>query len=161
MVSKHINNGDLLVKLVYFMGEQSKYRLKTDPDGRIGRECTNASCKAYFKVDECQQDSDELTCPVCGTKNDCKKFTTLPQIDYINSLIFNRDSCSIAPGRRLKAHPCRDYVELPARHTYQCDACSRKFGIDEKPPAVCPYCGSAHEHIHEVHPGDLRSGANQ
>lgn len=140
------------------MAESHRYQLKTDPQGMVGRECPNPSCKAYFKVEASQTDCDELTCPVCSRTDDCKKYTTVPQIDYINSLIFHKDSCPITHNGYSKTPPCRDYVEIPAKCVYNCDTCKKKFGIDCTKPETCPYCLATREHLHEENKCDLTCG---
>jgi len=131
------------------MADQQKYELKTDPHGLVGRECPNTSCGAYFKIEAAEVESPELTCPACGRTEDCKKYTTVPQIEYINSLIFHRDSCPIEYNTYSKTPPCRDYVEVPAQRLYRCDLCGKIFGIDCKKPDFCPYCSANREHLHE------------
>ncbi len=137
------------------MAKTTKYQLKTDPQGMVGRECPNNSCKSYFKVEAAETDCDELTCPVCSHTDDCKKYTTVPQIEYINSLIFNHDSCPIPQVGYAKTHVCRDYVEIPAKCVYKCDICNKKFGIDCIKPEMCPYCQATREHLHAENRCDL------
>jgi Zn finger protein HypA/HybF involved in hydrogenase expression len=133
-----------------------KYKLKTDPQGMIGRECPKSSCKAYFKVKEdIVYGDDDLTCPNCGNRANVKKYTTEEQIKYINSLIFHRNACPIEASKYSKTPPCSDYVERPSRSTYSCDVCKNKFGYDAK-PHYCPYCGSGRDHLHEEAACDLK-----
>lgn len=130
------------------MAEPFKYKLKTDPQGMIGRECPRPGCRTYFKIESAAVDSEELGCPVCDAKNDSKKFTMLSQIEYINSIIFNKNSCPIDQNGYTNTHqPCRDYVEIPARCVYVCDACGKKFGLDLKKPEHCPYCEADRQHL--------------
>ncbi|WP_174590898.1 hypothetical protein [Methanocella conradii] len=126
-----------------------KYKLKTDPQGMVGRECPKKPCKAYFKIKEDDTYGDvDLTCPNCGNKANVKKYTTEEQIKYINSLIFHRNACPIEASKYSKTPPCSDYVERPSHYTYSCDVCKNKFGYDAK-PHFCPYCGSSRDHLHE------------
>jgi rubrerythrin len=128
------------------MAEMQKYRLKEDPQGMVGRECPQ--CKTYFKVDEAEVDVESMTCPVCGTNKEGKKFTTEPQVDYINTLIFHKNECPIDElNGYSKVKPCHDYVEMPARSCFTCNVCGKKFGLDDKNPEFCPYCGATHEHF--------------
>lgn len=129
------------------MAEPLKYTLKTDPQGMVGRECPK--CKTYFKVPAGEEKCEEMTCPNCGQKMQCQKFTTLPQVDYINSLIFHKDGCPIEHNSHSKTPPCHDYVEMPAKCTWKCDVCGKVFGLDSKRPDFCPFCRSTREHIHE------------
>ncbi len=132
------------------------YKLKTDPQGMVGRECPRKPCSAYFKViaPKVYEDVD-LTCPNCGNKANVKKYTTDEQITYINSLLFHRDACPVEYNQYAKTPPCYDYVERPACHIFSCDVCGQKFGYDAK-PNFCPYCGSAHEHLREESACDLK-----
>jgi DNA-directed RNA polymerase subunit RPC12/RpoP len=125
------------------------YKLKTDPQDMVGRECPRQSCNAYFKVlsPKVYEDMD-ITCPNCGNKANVKKYTTDDQVKFINSMIFHHDTCPVDYNKYSKTPPCSDYVERPARCIYSCDTCSQKFGYDEK-PNNCPYCGSTKEHLHE------------
>jgi Zn finger protein HypA/HybF involved in hydrogenase expression len=128
------------------MPEPAKYTLKTDPQGMVGRECPNRSCKAYFKVNSDDLSKEELTCPVCGRKNYNNKYTTLQQVDYINSVIFKRDVCSLGADKYTKSTPVIDYVEVPAKCVMVCDKCGKKFGVDQK-PSYCPFCEAKKEHL--------------
>jgi Zn finger protein HypA/HybF involved in hydrogenase expression len=133
-----------------------KYKLKTDPQCMVGRECPRKSCNAYFKIKEEEVEHDvDLTCPNCGNKANIKKYTTEEQVKYINSLIFHHNECPIDVNKYSKTPPCSDYVERPAHCTYSCDNCKNKFGYDAK-PNFCPYCGSTHEHLHEEGTCDLK-----
>ncbi len=132
-----------------------KYKLKTDPQGMVGRECPKKSCNAYFKIKEADVYTDEeLTCPNCGGQANVKKYTTEEQVKFINSLIFHHSECPV-DYKYTKAQPCYDYVERPAHCTFSCDACKNKFGMDSK-PNYCPYCGATHEHLHEEGTCDLK-----
>ncbi len=123
------------------------YRLKTDPMGMVGRECPKKSCKAYFKIQSADVYGDEdLICPNCGNKANVKKYTTDQQIKYINSLIFHKNECPIEVNKYSKTPPCMDYIEMPAKNIYVCDACHKCFGYDGK-PNFCPYCESKVEHL--------------
>lgn len=133
-----------------------KYKLKTDPEGLVGRECPRQSCKAYFKVKENDVYGDEeLTCPNCGSQANVKKYTTDEQIKYINSVLFHHDECPV-DFNYSKTTPCYDYVERPAHCTFSCDSCKNKFGYDPK-PNYCPYCGATHEHLHVEGTCDLKA----
>jgi len=124
------------------------YKLKTDPQGMVGRECPRKSCNAYFKVIEPKVYEDaDLACPNCGNKANVKKYSTDDQVKYINSLIFHHDACPVEYDQHSKTPPCSDYVERPPRCIYSCDVCSQKFGYDGK-PNYCPYCGSTRGHLH-------------
>ncbi len=129
------------------MAEPIKYTMKTDPAGMVGRECPK--CKSYFKVPLKDTDCEEMTCPVCGQKRECKKFTTEEQIDYINSVIFHRNECPIDERQGYsKVKPCHDYVETPAKCIWGCDVCGKQFGMQEKTPETCPICGTGRDHLH-------------
>jgi hypothetical protein len=128
------------------MAEPIKYTLKTDPMGMVGRECPRD--KTYFKVPLSETECEEMSCPVCGAKLQCKKFTTIPQVDYINSIIFHRDGCPIEHNEYSKTPPCHDYVEMPAQCIFLCDVCGKKFGMDGKRPQLCPFCSASREHLH-------------
>jgi Zn finger protein HypA/HybF involved in hydrogenase expression len=133
-----------------------KYKLKTDPQGMVGRECPKRSCNAYFKIKDADIYGDiELTCPNCGEKANVKKYTTEDQVKFINSLIFHRNECPIEVDKYSKTPPCSDYVERPSRCMFSCDKCKNKFGYDGK-PSFCPYCGSTKEHLHEESACDLK-----
>jgi hypothetical protein len=136
------------------MAEPFKYTLKTDPQGMVGRECPK--CKTYFKVPLKETDCEDMVCPACGARLQCKKFTTIPQVDYINSLIFHREGCPIEHNVASRTPPCHDYVEMPAKCVWGCDVCQRKFGLDNKKPDFCPYCNAAREHLHEEYRCDLK-----
>lgn len=69
------------------------------------------------------------------------KFTTLPQIEFLNSLIFRRNECELIPDERNRMSAVIDYIEVPAKRNYSCDACEKVFGIDVR-PSYCPFCGS-------------------
>jgi len=129
------------------MAEPIKYKLKTDPMGMVGRECPRDKtyCKVPYKEIECE----EMTCPVCGSKLQCKKFTTIPQVDYINSLIFHKDGCPIEHNAYSRTPPCHDYIEMPAKTLYSCDVCGKCFGLDDKKPDLCPFCAATREHLHQ------------
>ncbi|MCD1295485.1 hypothetical protein CUJ83_10790 [Methanocella sp. CWC-04] len=129
------------------MTDAVKYTLKTDPQGMVGRECPNRACKAYFKIKSEDLNVEELICPICGQKKYNNKYTTLQQIDYINSIIFKKDVCSLGPDKYTKTTPVIDYVETPAKCVFTCDTCGKKFGIDEKPD-YCPFCEATYEHLH-------------
>jgi DNA-directed RNA polymerase subunit RPC12/RpoP len=132
------------------------YKLKTDPQCMVGRECPRKSCNAYFKIASESIDSDvDLTCPNCGNKANVKKYTTDEQVKYINSLIFHHNECPIDVNLYSKTPPCSDYVERPSHCTYLCDVCNKKFGYDTK-PNFCPYCGSEREHLHVEGTCDLK-----
>jgi rRNA maturation endonuclease Nob1 len=129
------------------MAEPIKYTLKTDPMGMAGRECPK--CKSYFKVPLKETECEEMTCPVCGQKRECKKFTTDEQIDYINSVIFHKNECPIDERQDYsKVKPCHDYVEMPAKCVWMCDVCGKMFGMPDKKPDFCPICGASMEHLH-------------
>lgn len=132
-----------------------KYTLKTDPLGMIGRECPARSCRAYFKIPSGDLRREELSCPVCGRKDYTNKFTTLPQVNYINSLIFHKDECPLGTDPHNKTMPVIDYDEVPPQRVYSCDVCGEKFGID-KTPNNCPYCMSGREHLHQEDKCDIR-----
>jgi hypothetical protein len=126
------------------------YKLKTDPQGMVGRECPKKSCNAYFKImDNNVYEDKDLTCPNCGGKANVKKYTTDEQVKFINSMIFHHDECPIDVNKYAKTPPCSDYVERPSRCTFSCDKCKSKFGFDAR-PNFCPYCGSTKEHLHEL-----------
>jgi RecJ-like exonuclease len=128
------------------MAEPIKYTLKTDPMGMVGRECPK--CKSYFKVPLNETECEEMTCPICGQKLECKKFTTDEQIDYINSVIFHKNECPIDEHQGYsKVKPCHDYVEMPAKCVWKCDVCGKMFGMPDKKPELCPACGASREHL--------------
>ena len=128
------------------MAEPIQYTLKTDPMGMVGRECPK--CKSYFKVPRKETDCEEMTCPVCGNKSDCKKYTTDEQVDYINSVIFHKSECPIVEHQGYsKVKPCHDYVEMPAQCVWKCDVCGKSFGMTEKKPEFCPFCDATREHL--------------
>ena len=136
------------------MAAQISYKLKTDPMGMVGRECPK--CKTYFKVPLKETECDELTCPACGLKSQCKKFTTLPQVDYINTLIFHKDGCPIVHNGYSKTPPCHDYSEMPAKDLYACDVCGKCFGLDNKKPDTCPFCNATTDHLHQDNKCDYK-----
>jgi hypothetical protein len=130
------------------MAEPIKYTLKTDPMGLVGRECPQ--CRSYFKVPLKETESEEMTCPVCSQKRECKKFTTDEQIDYINSVIFHKNECPIDDHQGYsKVKPCHDYVEMPPKCVWKCDVCDKMFGMPDKKPQLCPFCGATREHLHQ------------
>ena len=130
------------------MAEPIKYTLKTDPAGMVGRECPK--CRSYFKVPLKETECEEMTCPACGQKGYSKKYTTDEQVDYINSVIFHRDECPIEerPGGYSKVKPCHDYVEMPPKCVWTCDICGKSFGMTDKKPELCPFCGATRAHLH-------------
>lgn len=138
-----------------------KYQLKTDPEEMVGRECPRKSCKAYFKIGDKDVYLDiDITCPKCGEKANVKKYTTEEQIQYINSLIFHKDECPLGPSKYTNKSPCIDYVERPAKCTFICDLCNKKFGYDDK-PGFCPYCGATKEHLHEQGTCEIKPGITE
>jgi hypothetical protein len=138
------------------LAEPYKYKLRTDPQGMVGRECPNKSCRTYFKIKEEDLALPELYCPVCGEKHDMNKFTTLDQVEYINSIIFKRDEpVETRAGYKYIGKPPVDYIEMPSKCTYSCDDCDKKFGIDVK-PSYCPFNGKGRGHLKLEEKCDLK-----
>jgi hypothetical protein len=136
------------------MAEPISYTLKTDPMGMVGRECPH--CRSYFKVPSNETDCEEMTCPICGQKRECKKFTTEEQVDYINTIIFNKKDCPIDDHQGYtKVKPCHDYVEMPAKCVWKCDVCGKMFGMPDKKPEHCPFCDATREHLHQENKCDF------
>jgi hypothetical protein len=128
------------------MAEPINYTLKTDPMGMVGRECPKR--KSYFKVPVKETDCEELTCPVCGNKKECKKYTTDEQVDCINSVIFHKTECPIEDHKTYtRVKPCHDYVEMPPKCLWKCDVCGKSFGMSDKKPEFCPFCDVTREHL--------------
>ena len=137
------------------MAEPIQYTLKTDPMGMVGRECPK--CKSYFKVPRKETDCEEMTCPACGNKSDCKKYTTDEQVDYINSVIFHKSECPIVEHQGYsKVKPCHDYVEMPAQCVWKCDVCGKSFGMTEKKPEFCPFCDATREQLQQENKCDFK-----
>ena len=143
------------------MAAKYTYQLKTDPMGMVGRECPRKSCGAYFKIkSEDVYGDEDLICPNCGETANVKKYTTDEQIKYINSVIFHRDECPIEVSNYSKVGPCTDYIEMPAKQIYLCEACHKCFGYDGT-PKHCPYCDSPVEKLREDNKCELETPKNK
>lgn len=65
--------------------------IPTDETGMVGRECPNAECEGYFKLQPgtgLTGDDLDCVCPYCGHRGKPDQFWTKEQIEYAKSYAF-------------------------------------------------------------------------
>lgn len=152
------------------LGNRISIPIPTDDEGMTGRECPEAKCEGYFKV----QFGTGLTgpnlpchCPYCGHTAGHDHFWTKEQLTYAESMVVQRMTDALV--RDLKqlefAHkphgsigigigigismklkpgapvPIRHYREKTLETTLVCDACTLRYAVYGA-FAFCPDCGS-------------------
>jgi hypothetical protein len=133
-----------------------------DSEGLFGRQCPNAECKCYFKVnanDFQNFSGSKMYCVQCGTNEDRNNFFTMQQIEYMRSIVARIAMDAI--GRELKQYEIKPdpnalisiglsvmydlpqimtYVEKEIKMNILCSRCRRSYalyGIS----FFCPFCG--------------------
>lgn len=134
-----------------------------DTDGFLGRECPVPECQQYFKVTPGTgpQDIASCYCPYCGHRGEHNTFFTKEQVEYAQSVAFNRISGAFLqdlkrletrPRRRrslidisfkVSGHPAsiRHYSEQDLETTVDCDRCTLRYAVYGV-FAFCPDCGT-------------------
>jgi hypothetical protein len=68
--------------------KQINVPIPTDETGMVGRECPNAECEGYFKLQPgtgLTGDDLDCVCPYCGHRGKPDQFWTKEQIEYAKS----------------------------------------------------------------------------
>lgn len=76
-----------------------------DSEGLFGRQCPNAECKCYFKVnanDFQNFSGSKMYCVQCGRNEDTNNFFTEQQMEYMRSIVARIAMDAI--GRELKQY---------------------------------------------------------
>lgn len=138
--------------------------IPTDETGMIGRECPNADCEGYFKLQlgtGLKGDDLDCVCPYCGHRGKPDQFWTKEQIEYAKSYAFRaigeivtrelkklefnhppRGAFGIGFSMKVKQGPrapLRHYREKTLETEVVCDQCTLRysvFGVF----AFCPDC---------------------
>lgn len=145
--------------------KQINVPIPTDDTGMVGRECPNAECEGYFKLQPgtglTGEDLD-CVCPYCGHRGKPDQFWTKEQIEYAKSYAFRaigdivtrqlkklefnhppRGAFGIGISMTLKEGPrapLRHYREKALETEVVCDQCTLRysvFGVF----GFCPDCG--------------------
>jgi hypothetical protein len=134
-----------------------------DADGFLGRECPVAECEQYFKVTPGTglQGVASCYCPYCGHRGGHDTFFTKEQVEYAQSVAFNRFSGAFLrdlkrletrPRRRRglidisfkvsgRPAPIRHYHEYELETTVVCERCTLRYAVYGV-FAFCPDCGA-------------------
>lgn len=145
--------------------KQINVPIPTDETGMVGRECPNAECEGYFKLQPgtgLTGDDLDCVCPYCGHRGKPDQFWTKEQIEYAKSYAFRaigdivtrqlkklefnhppRGAFGIGISMTLKEGPrapLRHYREKALETEVVCDQCTLRysvFGVF----GFCPDCG--------------------
>ena len=134
-----------------------------DDDGFIGRECPITQCEGYFKITPGTGLSGSPTCycPYCGHSADHDEFSTKEQVEYAQSVAFNRYTDELLKGLRRhefrskpqgglinfsmkvtgSPHPIAYYREKLLETEVTCASCTLRYAVYGV-FAVCPDCGA-------------------
>lgn len=140
--------------------------IPADATGLIGRECPNADCKGYFKIQPgtgLKGDGLPCHCPYCGNAGAMDDFTTQEQLEYVESVglrhisdaavrelkkfEFNhspRGLLGIGISLKVKHEPLppiRHYRERKLETDIVCTNCTLRYAIYGV-FAFCPDCGT-------------------
>jgi len=147
------------------LGNTVSIPIKADEDGFTGRECLNASCEGYFKIEfgtGLKGEGLPCHCPYCGHTEGHDHFWTKEQIEYAKSVAmrkitdsFHKDlkklefdhkprgafgigiSMKVKPGRPTPIHY---YREQKLETEVVCANCTLRYSIYGV-FAFCPDCG--------------------
>ena len=75
------------------LGSQVKVSIPTDEAGTLGRECPNAECEGYFKIQPgtgLQGERLPCHCPYCGHEAGQDQFFTKAQVEYAKSVVLHK-----------------------------------------------------------------------
>lgn len=135
------------------LGSEIRVSIPLDDKGMIGRECPQADCEGYFKIQPgTGLVGENLTChcPYCGHTDDPKQFYTKAQVEYVKSaalhkitdalhkdlkaLEFNhkpRGGFGIGVSMKAigKPAPVRYYREPQLETEVVCDHCTLRYSI--------------------------------
>lgn len=88
--------------------------IKPDKDGYIGRECPE--CEKYFKIKlgTGMPDTDNCHCPYCNCVDKQDEFWTKQQIEYAESVVFNKVSTDLLGTlKKIEIKPRRnDFISI-------------------------------------------------
>ena len=138
--------------------------IPTDDNGFLGRQCTDGSCKKYFKIKPGTGLAKPIQafCPYCGHSDSPNDFWTEEQKAYALSIVGNQVMGEAA--KQLKKHefsipargafgigfslkirhtpePIRYYAEREVETLLQCDRCTLDYAVYGV-FAFCPDCGA-------------------
>lgn len=147
------------------LGNSVSVSIPADEDGFTGRECPNAKCEGYFKIEfGTGLPGSEMPChcPYCGHTAGHDQFWTKAQLEYAKSIAlrkitvalhkdlkrleFNHKpkgafgigiSMKVKPGRPI---PIRHYREQRLETEVTCDNCTLRYSVYGV-FAFCPDCG--------------------
>lgn len=138
--------------------------IPTDPDGFLGRQCTQKDCRKYFKIKPGTglPKPTRAFCPYCGHADSPNDFWTDEQKDYALSIVGNKVMGEVAQtlrkhefnirprgpfgiGFSLKIRhtpdPIRYYAEREVETPLKCERCTLDYAIYGL-FAFCPDCGT-------------------
>lgn len=141
-------------------------KIEPDENNLTGRECPQADCEGYFKIQGgtgLQGENLPCYCPYCGHQDDADNFYTKEQIEYAKSVALNQALQQISKefkklefetkpkgpvgiGFSLKfsgnlQYPIRHYREQELETEIICDNCTLRYAVYGV-FAFCPDCGS-------------------
>lgn len=147
------------------LGNSFSIPIKPDEDGFTGRECPDASCEGYFKIEfgtGLKGEGLPCHCPYCGHTEGHEHFWTKEQIEYAKSVAmrkvtdaFHKDleklefnhkpkgafgigiSMKVKPGRPTPIHY---YREQKLETEVACANCTLRYSVYGV-FAFCPDCG--------------------
>lgn len=143
---------------------QFSISIPRDEHGLVGRECPEAECEGYFKIEPGTGLTGEnlpCHCPYCGYVDEANKFFTKAQVEYAKSIVLNkvtgalikdlkslefnhRPSGAFGIGISMKVSgqpsPIRHYCEEELETEVICEQCTLRYMIYGV-FGFCPDCG--------------------